>query len=140
MVCSSRDERRQSRQGQVASRKDQVMGWIPAKAGTVCEVCQDTLEENEEVFAQGKSIFCEGCEEEIRNERYDDSYEDDYDPIDGVGFADPGGHSALRAETEDNPRNLSCPTCKTENVLTPADRARGYQCDQCANRAEGWGG
>lgn len=59
--------------------------------------------------------------------------------IDGVGFADPGGRSALRAATEDNPRNLPCPTCKRENMLTPADRRRGYQCDYCADAAEGGG-
>ena len=51
-------------------------------------------------------------------------------------FADPGGNSALRRETLSNPRNLPCPTCGAENVLTPADRAAGYQCDTCANRAE----
>ncbi len=54
-------------------------------------------------------------------------------------FADPGGNSALRCATEDNPRNLPCPTCGRENVLTPADRARGYQCDTCADELErGW--
>lgn len=54
-------------------------------------------------------------------------------------FADPGGGSALRAATADNPRNLPCPNCKAPNRLTPADRARGYQCDTCADRAErGW--
>jgi len=54
-------------------------------------------------------------------------------------FADPGGGSALRAATVDNPRNLPCPNCKKPNRLTPADRARGYQCDPCADRAErGW--
>jgi hypothetical protein len=52
-------------------------------------------------------------------------------------FADPGGRSALRAETKDNPRNLPCPTCEAPNRLTPADVARGYQCDMCADRAEG---
>jgi hypothetical protein len=52
-------------------------------------------------------------------------------------FADPGGRSALRAARKGNPRNLSCPTCKRRNVLTPADRARGYQCDSCADQAEG---
>jgi len=56
--------------------------------------------------------------------------------IDGVGFAEPGSGSALRAETTDNPRNLPCPNCGAENVLTPADRARGYQCDICADQAE----
>ena len=56
-------------------------------------------------------------------------------------FADPGGRSALRAASRRNPRNLSCPTCGRKNVLTPADRAKGYQCDNCADRAEGlaWG-
>jgi hypothetical protein len=61
---------------------------------------------------------------------------DDFDLIDGIGFADPGGRSALRAATRGNPRNRSCPTCKRRNVLTPADVARGYQCDSCADRAE----
>lgn len=63
-------------------------------------------------------------------------YDDEDDPIDGVGFAEPGGRSALRAATRRNPRNLPCPTCHRENVLTPADRARGYQCDGCADAAE----
>lgn len=63
---------------------------------------------------------------------YDD-YDDDY-PIDGVGFANPG--SALRAETKDNPRNQPCPTCGAEDVLTPIDVQRGYQCDRCADLAE----
>lgn len=51
-------------------------------------------------------------------------------------FADPGGKSALRRAHRGNPRNLPCPTCKQKNRLTPADRAKGYQCDQCADRAE----
>lgn len=55
-------------------------------------------------------------------------------------FADPGGRSALRAASHKNPRNLPCPTCHAPNRLTPADRARGYQCDACADRAEGRGG
>lgn len=60
--------------------------------------------------------------------------------IDGVGFADPGGNSALRAATPDNPRDCDCPTCGAENVLTRIDMQRGYQCDACADRAErgGW--
>jgi len=61
-------------------------------------------------------------------------YDDDL--IDGVGFADPGGKSALRAATISNPRNLPCPTCEMPNRLTPADRAAGYQCDPCADRLE----
>ena len=72
---------------------------------------------------------------------YDDDpyygpYSDDDYLIDGVGFANPGGTSALRAATISNPRNLPCPTCEMPNRLTPADRAAGYQCDPCANRLE----
>lgn len=51
-------------------------------------------------------------------------------------FADPGGKSALRATSRRYPRNLPCPTCRKPNRLTPVDRARGYQCDECADRAE----
>jgi hypothetical protein len=68
---------------------------------------------------------------------YDDGdYPADYDdePIDGVGFARPG--SALRAETEDNPRIHRCPSCGARDVLTEIDVMRGYQCDACANAAE----
>lgn len=70
---------------------------------------------------------------------YDDDYDgddlidDDYD----IDFADPGGNSALRAATKDNPRNLPCPDCGTENVLTPKDRELGYCCNRCADRNEG---
>ena len=52
-------------------------------------------------------------------------------------FADPGGKSALRAANDRNPRNLPCPTCKEPNRLTPADVRNGYQCNQCADLAEG---
>ena len=58
---------------------------------------------------------------------------------DGTRFADPGGRSALRAASRRNPRNLPCPTCGEPDRLTAADRARGYQCDACADRAEGGG-
>lgn len=61
-------------------------------------------------------------------------YDDDSDEIQ---FADPGGRSALRASTKSNPRNLPCPNCGRKNKLTRADRALGYQCDSCADRAEG---
>lgn len=66
-------------------------------------------------------------------------YDDEDYLIDGVGFADPGGNSALRAATKNNPRNLPCPTCGQPNRLTPADKRAGYQCDQCADRDEGGG-
>jgi len=68
---------------------------------------------------------------------YDYDTDKDYDwLIDGVGFAEPGGNSALRAATPDNPRNLPCPTCGEPNRLTPIDRQRGYQCDACADALE----
>lgn len=51
-------------------------------------------------------------------------------------FAHPGSRSALRAARRGNPRNRSCPTCKRRNVLTPADVAKGYQCDVCADQQE----
>lgn len=54
-------------------------------------------------------------------------------------FANPGGNSALRAASRTNPRNLPCPTCRRENMLTPKDVALGYQCDHCADSAEGRG-
>lgn len=69
-------------------------------------------------------------------EDYDEELYRDEDYCEDFGFADPGGRSALRAETEDNPRNLPCPTCKAPNRLTPADVARGYQCDGCADAQE----
>lgn len=61
------------------------------------------------------------------------------DDGDRSGFADPGGRSALRAARRGNRRDLPCPTCKAPDRLTRADRARGYQCDECADRAEGMG-
>ena len=50
-------------------------------------------------------------------------------------FADPGGRSALRA----GKRNLPCPNCGRKNMLTRKDRELGYQCDRCADAAEGYG-
>ena len=67
---------------------------------------------------------------------YDEDMDDD-PPIDGVGFQDPGGRSALRRATPTNPRNLPCPTCGQPNRLTPLDVANHYQCNDCADRAEG---
>lgn len=65
---------------------------------------------------------------------YDDN-DWDYMP-ENMQFADPGGRSALRAASKRNPRNLPCPNCGAKNRLTPADRARGYQCDACADACE----
>lgn len=63
-----------------------------------------------------------------------DDRDDPMDAGDGTRFARSG--SALRASGRGNPRNLPCPNCGAKNRLTPADRARGYQCDACADRAE----
>jgi hypothetical protein len=72
---------------------------------------------------------------------YDDLTDPMFDDVMGRSeFADPGGNSALRAASRRNPRNLPCPTCGQPNRLTPADRRRGYQCDECADRDEGLGG
>jgi len=60
-----------------------------------------------------------------------------YDDEDGEDFADPGGHSALRAAGPGNPRNRKCPSCGAKNRLTKRDVELGYQCDACADRAEG---
>lgn len=64
----------------------------------------------------------------------------DYEDFDDEGryigrFANTG--SALRAASDRNPRNLPCPTCGEPDRLTPADVRHGYQCDECADRAEG---
>ena len=68
---------------------------------------------------------------------YDDDDRPDWGDDCGPRFANRG--SALRAASRKNPRNLPCPTCGAKNRLTPADRAQGYQCDACADRAErGW--
>lgn len=67
--------------------------------------------------------------------RYEGDFDEDWDERLDL-FADPGGNSALRAASHTNPRNLPCPNCGAENALTPEDRARGYQCDRCADATE----
>lgn len=102
-----------------------------------CEQCEELAPAAAGITKWGL-FFCDAeCVSTYDNERGDEP--DDY-LIDGVGFADPGGESALRAATADNPRNLPCPTCGAPNRLTPLDRKRGYQCDRCADLAErgGW--
>lgn len=59
----------------------------------------------------------------------------EYEYEDRSEFYHPGGNSALRA----GKRNKPCPTCKVANKLTAADVRLGYQCDACADRAEGGG-
>jgi hypothetical protein len=67
-----------------------------------------------------------------------DMDEEDWDGS-RLEFQDPGGNSALRAASPTNPRNLPCPTCGRKNMLTPKDVALHYQCDYCADAAEGIG-
>lgn len=56
---------------------------------------------------------------------------------DDLDFANEG--SALRAATPSNPRIFPCPTCEAPNMLTRQDVSLGYQCDACADMAEGTG-
>lgn len=66
---------------------------------------------------------------------YNDDDDDDFD-FDQIDFMDPGGRSALRAATRDDPRDQPCPTCEARNRLTRQDVRLGYQCDACADQAE----
>ena len=50
-------------------------------------------------------------------------------------FRDPYGKSALHP----GKRIYPCPTCGEPNRLTAKDKRKGYQCDECADRAEGTG-
>lgn len=119
------------------------MGWEKACGDETCCECGETLADGEDMYVATKAgceTYCEGCHDDMCDNEQGmyDSMDDDL--IDGVGFADPGGRSSLRAETESNPRDQSCPQCGAENVLTRIDRQRHYICDSCADRAEGRGG
>ncbi len=94
---------------------------------TVCPECEF---END-----WRAETCAECGVDLRDRDESDPDEE----ADRLQFADPGGRSALRAASDSNPRNLPCPNCGAPNRLTPADRARDYQCDECADRAEGGG-
>jgi hypothetical protein len=105
----------------------------------VCVECETALEEDE-------SEVCDICQQDAKEDELSADYDtrgvSDPSDLDAEGygydpeFAYPGGNSALRAETPSNPRNLPCPTCKSPNRLTPKDKALGYHCDGCADRAE----
>jgi len=110
----------------------------------------DLLQEWEALFNNDPSPFMPVCfkwegdnidpeiEDEDEDEIDDIPYDDD-DDSGWMGFADPGGVSALRAETDSNPRNRDCPQCRHHNMLTPRDVALGYVCDRCAGLNEGPG-
>ena len=88
-----------------------------------CDECGWLTEENN--LTDG---ICSGCDESFRTDDYSSE----------IAFADPGGRSSLRAESEDNPRDQDCPTCGDKAVLTRLDRQLGYQCNSCADLAEGY--
>jgi len=118
-----------------------------------CADCGEVLDADDanvgaEIMSEARAGCSDTLCEECANERLEDlrAEADDYrafgpdyqdELIDGVGFADPGGRSALRAATRDNPRDQPCPSCGAEDALTPADVRAGYCCDRCADRAEG---
>jgi hypothetical protein len=110
-------------------------------------------------------LLCAACERDIASEIAYDAYVEDRMERQHEGlidFADPGGRSALRAETGGstgrcdrcnkrvgrtdlfckhcghklNPRVFDCPDCGGKGRLTAADKERGYRCDECADAAE----
>lgn len=105
----------------------------------VCESCDITSADADisaRQLGRHKPVLCDECYSEAQEEYRATRDEGADDLIDGVGFADPGGRSALRAATADNPRNLPCDNCGEPDRLTPLDVAHGYQCDRCADAAE----
>lgn len=98
-----------------------------------CSECGEEMRLSRGEWWCGDCGISTDCEPPERH--WDDPMDEDY-PIDGVGFADPGGNSALRAATRDNPRDRPCPTCGRENVLTRIDVQNRYQCDRCADQCE----
>lgn len=94
------------------------------EADSVCFGCESSVSETD---FMGQRL-CWACYQAIAAGRH---------RPDRCRFADPGGRSALRAAGPGNPRVHPCPTCRAPNRLTPQDRERGYQCDSCADRAEG---
>ena len=88
-------------------------------------------------YCDDEPCCCEDNEAEHDSCDYEEY--DSYDCEDGEGdcdFQDPGGESALRRATPDNPRIYPCPTCHEPDMLTAKDVRLGYQCDRCAERQE----
>jgi hypothetical protein len=100
--------------------KDTYCEECDAHLTSQCQACHDEVEHDVVEASSGRNQKRAGWEDE-----------DDRDD-----FADPGGESALRADGPGNKRSLPCPTCKRPNMLTPKDKALGYQCDRCADAAE----
>ena len=95
--------------------------------------CGDINELHDGSLVYDEESYCQGCCEAHNPRRLDGDDREDS----GIHFADPGGTSSLRAATPTNPRNLPCPDCGDEDVLTPLDVACGYHCDRCSDQAEG---
>lgn len=77
---------------------------------------------------------CDECFEEFERGRdLDDEIEDFFDAEREreLEFADPGGESSLYAPTPDDPRDQTCPQCRSKNKLTRRDIAAHHICDQC---------
>ena len=94
----------------------------------------EITEENFRIL-KTKLAYYEIYRENANLDLYDD---DDEEYKDRISFANEG--SALRAETPHNRRVYPCDTCRGQNLLTLEDVRLGYQCDTCADRAEGRGG
>jgi len=111
-------------------------GYDPGPGYTACRGCGEEYPSEE----LGAEWCCsDECREDYENgdaESFGPDYFDAPRFTGEPGFANPGGNSALRAASAANPRSLPCPNCGAANRLTPADKARGYQCDPCADRAE----
>ena len=104
------------------------------KSFLTCWLARRQLKRDRSELTDRKLTQLEILAQQLTEKRNQKMYDDEL--IDGVGFADPGGRSALRAATKKNPRIYPCPTCKQPNKLTAIDKQRGYQCDSCAERAE----
>jgi hypothetical protein len=110
----------------------------------LCEVCNKTLSAeaaaDSSLLVEGLPVCSWDCREELIDQLcFAKQMDEELRAEAGLEFADPGGVSALRAATPDNPRNLPCGSCGAPNRLTPADVALGYHCDACARRVEqGW--
>ena len=81
------------------------------------------------------SIYADYCNEDYYLQEDEPLYDYEADPEDLSMFYDPSGRSALRAGV----REFPCPTCNEPDRLTKEDVRLGYQCDQCADNAEGIG-
>jgi DNA-directed RNA polymerase subunit RPC12/RpoP len=46
-------------------------------------------------------------------------------------------HASIRATNRRNPQRYDCPTCGAKRALSAHQKQQGYQCDGCADRAEG---